>query len=457
MKSLSRLHWKNTYSGGLLKTLVVLSIPTIVEEVLATLLQYVDTAMVGQLGEQATASVSITTTITWLFNSIPGAIGTAVLILISKAAGAGDRKQVKRLAQQALFLSVLSGVVLGAASVGISPFVPAWMGAEPAIQEEASRYYFIVSLPMIFRAASTILGAALRAIQDTRTPMLISVAANGLNIILNSLLIYGAGLGVAGAAIASAISYTLSGILMFVLFWKKGMFSFRWREFSVEKGLLRECFAVGAPVLGTSLVSCFGYVVFASLVSGMGTTVFAAHSIAVTAETIFYVPGYGLRTATSALIGNARGERDLRKLKTVAKLSVGLTLVLMCISGFALFLGANPLMRVFSPVEEVVRLGGEMLQLVALSEPFFGLMVVLEGVFYGLGRTRYAFVVETIGMWGVRILLTFFCVQVWGLGLREVWYCMIADNVCKAILLLIPFLRKSAWREEKLLGKEIQK
>lgn len=454
---LSRLHWKNTYSSGLLKTLVVLSIPTIVEEVLATLLQYVDTAMVGQLGEQATASVSITTTITWLFNSIPGAIGTAVLILIAKAAGAGDREQVKKLAQQALFLSVVSGVLLGAASVGISPFVPGWMGAEPAIQEEASRYYFIVSLPMVFRAASTILGAALRAIQDTRTPMLISVAANGLNIILNSLLIYGAGLGVAGAAIASAISYTLSGILMFVFFWKKGIFSFRWREFSVGKGLLRECFTVGAPVLGTSLVSCFGYVVFASLVSGMGTTVFAAHSIAVTAETIFYVPGYGLRTATSALIGNARGERDLRKLKTVAKLSVGLTLVLMCISGLALFLGANPLMRIFSPVEEVVRLGGEMLQLVALSEPFFGLMVVLEGVFYGLGRTRYAFVVETIGMWGVRILLTFFCVQVWGLGLREVWYCMIADNVCKAILLLIPFLRKSAWREEKLLGKEIQK
>ena len=91
-----------------------------------------------------------------------------------------------------------------------------------------------------------------------------------------------------------------------------------------------------------------------------------------------------------------------------------------------------------------------MLRLVALSEPFFGLMVVLEGIFYGLGRTRYAFVVETVGMWCVRILFTFLCVRVWGLGLRAVWYCMIADNVCKAILLLIPFLRKSAWREDKL-------
>ena len=128
----------------LLRTLVTLSIPTIVEEVLATLLQYVDTAMVGQLGEQATASVSITTTVTWLFNSIPGAIGTAVLILISKADGAGDREQVKKLSQQALFLSVIFGVLLGAASVGLSPFVPAWMGAEPAIQQQASQYYFIV-------------------------------------------------------------------------------------------------------------------------------------------------------------------------------------------------------------------------------------------------------------------------------------------------------------------------
>lgn len=451
MRALSRHNLKHSYSMTLLRTLVTLSIPTIVEEVLATLLQYVDTAMVGQLGEQATASVSITTTVTWLFNSIPGAIGTAVLILISKAAGAGDREQVKKLSQQALFLSVIFGVLLGAVSVGISPFVPAWMGAEPAIQQQASQYYLIVSLPMVFRCASTILGAALRAIQDTRTPMLISVAANGLNIILNSLLIYAAGLGVAGAAIASAVSYTLSGILMFVFFRKKAQFSWKWKSFSVDKGLLKECFTVGAPVLGTSLVSCFGYVVFASLVSGMGTTVFAAHSIAVTAETIFYVPGYGLRTATSALIGNARGERDLRKLKTVAWLSVLLTLALMCISGLALFLGANPLMGLFSPVEEVVQLGGEMLQLVALSEPFFGLMVVLEGVFYGLGRTRYAFLVETIGMWGVRILFTFLCVQAWGLGLREVWYCMIADNVCKAILLLAPFLRKSAWREDKLL------
>lgn len=443
----------DTIYRRLLRTLLFLSIPTIAEEVLATLLQYVDTAMVGQLGEQATASVSITTNVTWLVNSIAGAIGTAVLVLISKAAGAGDERQVRKLSQQALFLALASGILLEIVSVALCPYIPVWMGAEPAIQEQASRYFFIISVPLVFRYISTILGAALRAVQNTKTPMLISLAANGLNIILNYLLIYKAELGVNGAAVASAFSYVLSGVLMFLSCRRNSQLRWEFREFSLDAGLLKECASIGTPVLGTSMVSCFGYVVFAGLVSGMGTTVFAAHSIAVTAETIFYVPGYGLRSAASTLIGNARGEGSMKKLKTVGILSVLLTVTIMCVSGIVLFLGAHLLMSLFTPSQPVVELGAEMLRLVALSEPFFGLMVVLEGVFYGLGRTRYAFAVEIIGMWGVRILFTFLCVEYWGFGLRAVWYCMIADNVCKAVLFSVPFLtRKSRvrkWLDEK--------
>ena len=443
----------DTIYRRLLRTLLFLSIPTIAEEVLATLLQYVDTAMVGQLGEQATASVSITTNVTWLVNSIAGAIGTAVLVLISKAAGAGDERQVRNLSQQALFLALASGILLEIVSVALCPYIPVWMGAEPAIQEQASRYFFIISVPLVFRYISTILGAALRAVQNTKTPMLISLAANGLNIILNYLLIYKAELGVNGAAVASAFSYVLSGVLMFLSCRRNSQLRWEFREFSLDAGLLKECASIGTPVLGTSMVSCFGYVVFAGLVSGMGTTVFAAHSIAVTAETIFYVPGYGLRSAASTLIGNARGEGSMKKLKTVGILSVLLTVTIMCVSGIVLFLGAHLLMSLFTPSQPVVELGAEMLRLVALSEPFFGLMVVLEGVFYGLGRTRYAFAVEIIGMWGVRILFTFLCVEYWGFGLRAVWYCMIADNVCKAVLFSVPFLtRKSRvrkWLESK--------
>ena len=428
--------------ADLLKTMLALSLPTVLEEVLATLLQYVDTAMVGRLGEQATASVSITTTITWLVGSIAAAVGTAVLALISQAVGSEDRVLCEKLSQQALLLAVVCGFICGGVSIVLSPFIPVWMGAEPAIRRQASLYFFIISLPMLFRAANTILGAAIRATQNTAGPMLISMAANFLNVGLNYLLIYRCALGVTGAAIATAVSYTVSGTLMFLLYRRTPLLRWKWWDLAPDLPQLRRCAKIGLPVLGTSMTSCLGYVVFAGLVSDMGTTVFAAHSIAVTAETIFYIPGYGLRTATSALVGASLGERNREKLLEVSKLSVALTMGMMCLSGVLLYRIAGPLMALFSPVEAVVGLGAEMLRLVAFSEPFFGLMIVLEGIFYGLGRTRYAFCIETASMWGVRLLLTFLCVKVWALDLRAVWLCMIADNVCKATLFAAPFFTK---------------
>lgn len=422
----------------ILRTLVALSIPTLLEEVLRTLLQYVDTAMVGRLGEQATAAVSVTTTITWLVNSISFAASVAVLALISRAVGSGNEKLVQKIAQQALLLTAVFGIVTGGISIILSPYIPVWMGAEEAVRKPASVYFTIVSIPMLFRSVTIILGAAIRGTKDTKTPMLINAGSNLLNAVLNYFLIYTAGLGVAGAAIASAISYTLAGILMFVAYRRNRQLRWEWNSFRAEKNLLKECAGIGVPVLGTNMASCLGYVVFAGLVSGMGTTIFAAHSIAVTAETLFYIPGYGLRTATSTLVGISLGENNKRKLRTVSKLSILLTVGMMCISGVILYLVSYPLMCLFTPVPVVAKLGAGMLKLVAFSEPFFGLMVVLEGIYYGMGRTRYAFLAETGSMWGIRILFTFLCVTVWKLDLRAVWYCMIADNVCKALLLTLP-------------------
>lgn len=425
---------------GILKTLVMLSIPTMIEQILSTLFQYVDTAMVGKLGEQATAAVSVTTTVTWLVNSVASAIGVAVLAMIAKAVGRKDGLLVQRIAKQVVLVVVVCGLVMTMLSVMLSPWIPIWMGAERTVQKEASCYFCIISLPLLFRNASTIFGAAIRATQDTKTPMYISMGCNFTNVFLNAIFIYGLQLGVTGAAIGSAVSYTMSGILMFRAFRKKESLRFTWKEFSVDSKILKEGCFLSLPVLGTSLVSCLGYVFFAGMVSGMGTSVFAAHSIAVTAETIFYIPGYGLRTATSTLVGAALGEKNREKFQCISELSVILTVAMMCVSGVVLYIVSLPLMQLFTSSKEVAELGASMLRLVAFSEPFFGLMVVVEGIFYGLGKTRYAFVVESFSMWGIRILLTFVCVKLCHLDLRAVWYCMIADNVCKALLFTLPVL-----------------
>ena len=161
--------------GSVLYMLVTLSIPTIIEEVLATLIQYVDTAMVGQLGEQATASVSVSTTVTWLVNSVPHAIGIGVLALIAKAVGSGDKNLVRRISSQAVWMVIGCSIVLGGISLLLSPYIPIWMGAEASIQGAAGEYFFIISLPMLFRVSSIVFGAAIRATKDTKTPMLISL------------------------------------------------------------------------------------------------------------------------------------------------------------------------------------------------------------------------------------------------------------------------------------------
>jgi len=434
--------YKNYEIKNVFRTLIALSIPTITEQIFSTLLQYVDTAMVGHLGEKATSAVSITTTITWLIGSISSAVSVSVLAMISQAYGSENKRLVKSISSQVFIITCVVGMVLGLVSMIMSPYIPELMGAEKSIQKDASIYFFIISLPMIFRTAMVILGSALRAVQNTKTPMFVSIFENIINLIFNYIFIYIFNLGVPGAGIGSAISYTFSGILMFIVYRKNEWLHWEIKKLHIDLEILKKCVKIGFPVLCTSVTSCMGYVVFAALVSGMGTTIFAAHSIAVTAETIFYIPGYGLRTATSALVGAAKGEKNTKKFNIISKLSIIITVLMMILSGVVLYFVSYPLMKLFTNSLDAAFIGSQMLKIVAFSEPFFGLMIVMEGIFYGLGHTKYAFFVETFCMWGIRILFTFICVKIWGLNLTAVWYCMIADNICKALLLVLPALIK---------------
>ena len=415
------------------KNLILLALPAMVEEILNTLLLYVDTAMVGHLGEKATAAVSCTTTITWLVSCVPYALSAAFLALIAKECGAGNSEATKRYAGQAFSLSVITGSIMTVICCSLSGVIPKFMHAASDVAPDASAYFFIISLSFVFRTFNRAFGSALRAVKDTKTPMIINVCENILNLILNALFMYVLHMGVRGAALGSAISYSVFGVAMIFAARKHDILKFTRHDLRIHIDCVRACLNIGLPAMMTSVASCFGYVLFASMVSGMGTTIFAAHSIAVTAEQMFYIPGYGLRMATSSLVGNALGEGDARKRNEVERQSIIFSVLMMAVTGAVLFIVAYPLMRMFTPVDQVASIGASMLRIVAFTEPFYGLMIVTEGIFYGVGRTKEVFVVETFSMWGIRILLTFFVTNVWMMGLSEVWYCMIADNLFKAI------------------------
>jgi putative MATE family efflux protein len=443
----------STKQKSVIRELITLAIPSIIEEILSTLLQYVDTAMVGHLGEEATAAVSTTTTIGWLIGAFLHSIGIALLAIMSKSVGEGNNDKLKKLAGQAVLLVIMFGLIVGAIALSLAKFIPIWMGTEENVRPNASKYFFIISLPMIFRTSSLVFGSCIRATLDTKTPMIVNLIANGINMILDYLLIYVADLKVTGAAIATAISFTISGTLMFIVFKNKKQFNLHMDSLKIDKEILKEIGKIALPAAGTQVTSCLGYVVFAGLVSGMGTSIFAAHSIAVNAETIFYIPGYGLSSATSAMIGVAFGEKNHGRMKKIMRFSTFITIGIMIISGIVLYLCAYPMMRIFTSSINAAELGAKMLKIVAFTEPFFGLMIAMQGIFYGLGKTVNVFIIETFGMWGIRIIFTVLCTKVWHTGLTQVWYCMIADNISKALLLAIAMIIFLRLKLPKLLAE----
>ena len=432
------------FDRSMLGRVFALAGPTMLEQLTQTAVQYIDTAMVGSLGTEATAAVGSTGTVNWLIGSTVSAAGVGFLAYIAKKFGAGKPDDARRASAQACTVTAVLGGLLTAVTLLLSPQVPVWMRADPAIRDTASRYFMIICLPMLFRTASILLGTVLRSAGDTRTPMRIGMVVNGMNMLLNFLLIYparpaeilgltlpvpGAGLGVEGAAWASAISFVYGGAAMIRALWKHPAVSPRGQSFRPDAAILKECFRVSLPNLGQRFATSFGYVVFASMINSLGGISTAAHTIANTVESAFYIPGWGMQTAAATLSGNAWGAKDHGRMKRLGSTVLPLEVGLMIVSGGLLFLLAEPLVRLFTRDAEVIRLGTTVLRMVAVSEPFYGVPIVVEGLMQGAGKTTAPFVYNVAGMWGIRILGTWICTQRLGLGLVAAWGCMIGHNL----------------------------
>jgi Na+-driven multidrug efflux pump len=151
-----------------------------------------------------------------------------------------------------------------------------------------------------------------------------------------------------------------------------------------------------------------------------------------------------MQTAAATLSGNALGAGDNDRMKRLARTILPLEVGLMTVSGALLFAFARPLMALFSSDEQVIMLGSTVLRMVAVSEPFYGVPIVIEGMMQGVGRTMMPFLFNLAGMWGVRIAGTFVCTWLLGLGLEAAWACMIAHNLLLCLLFSLHF-RRGTW------------
>ena len=447
---------------ALLPVIFALAWPTMLEQTMSTAVQYIDTAMVGALGTAATAAVGATTTVNWLLSSTLSAFGVGFLAFISQACGAGEREKARRAAAQAVLAALILGVCTTAVTVALSEQVPVWMRVDPSIRALAARYFCILYLPMLPRTATILFGTVLRAAGDTKTPMRIGVGVNLINVILNALLIYsprsvrlfghslylwGAGMGVTGAAAASAAAFTCGGIAITLCLWRHPEISPRGLRLRPDKTILLPCLRVALPNMLQRFGTSFGYVAFASMINALGELSTAAHTIANTVESAFYIPAYGMMAAAATLTGNALGAKDPARMRGLARVIIVCEVAMMVVSGGLLFAFAPAMAGIFTRDAAVILLGSTVLRMVACSEPFYGVSIVIEGMMQGAGRTVAPFVFNLAGMWGVRIVGTFICTQLLGMGLVSAWGCMIGHNLLLFILYTLELRRlgRRAW------------
>jgi putative MATE family efflux protein len=295
------------------------------------------------------------------------------------------------------------------------------------------------------RCATIIFGTVLRAAGDTKTPLKVGIFVNLINVALNFLFIYpirevnflsinitlpGFGLGVIGAAIASAIAFLFGGVMITAALFRHPILSPKGQSFRPDKSILLPCLKIATPNAMQRFATSLGYVVFAAMVNSLGEISTAAHTVANTVESAFYVPGFGMQTAAATLAGGAFGAKDKTRLLEISKMTLFVEIILMALSGGLLFITAPFMVSLFSKDAAVILLGTTVLRMVALSEPFYGFSIILEGMMQGMGRTVLPFVTKVIGMWAVRIVGTFVATSFFEGGLESAWGFMILHNHC---------------------------
>ena len=441
---------------------LALSIPSILEQLVVTAMGYIDAAMVGHIGAEATASIGIVSSSTWLLHGVLVGLYTALSIQIAQYLGADRQDDARSVLRQAMLFNVILGVGAALFGLGISPFLPGWLGADPSLRANSTAYFAIWSAALPFTMAMGLYLSILRAAGNALTASLISVLVCVLDAIFNFFLInptrtlwgitvWGAGLGVPGAALGTALATVVGGLLaLAILLLRAGPLCIRkpapWK---ITRSCLRNLLWVGVPLAGERAAISLAQVVLVRIVAGLGTVAIAANSLAVNAEGLCYMAGYGIQSAAVTLIGQAVGANRKDMAKRFAWLCTGLGMGVMALSGVGLWIFAPPLMSLFTTDAAVIALGAQVLRIEAWAEPMFGASIVASGAMQGAGDSTSCFVLNIFSMWCIRLTLAFLLAP--RLGLMGVWGAMCCELSIRGLLFLIR-LARGKWLEKGALS-----
>lgn len=428
-----------------LELIVELSIPSMLAQITTVMMFFIDAAMVGHLGAAASASIGLVETTTWLMGSILSAVSLGFSVQVAHFIGTNDFTRARQVFRHALVCGVAFSVLMALVGASIHQSLPYWLGGKDDIAPMSSGYFLIFSLTLPAVLLFHLMSAMLKSAGEMRVPSLLSIMMCGLDVAFNYLFIYVLKLGVVGAALGTMSAYFFTVIPMaWQAICKNKIIALRLDRtpFVWMGSYVRNAVKISFPVAVQNILMGSAQVVSTLIVAPLGNVAIAANSFAITAESLCYMPGYGVGDAATTLVGQTYGAGRSDLCKNFAHLTIGVGMLVMAFMGVVMFVFAPEMIGFLSPVEEIRQLGAMVLRIEAFAEPFFAAAIVSYAVCVASGDTLKPAAMSLFSMWCVRLTLAYVLAQSY--GLRGVWVAMATELTFRGTIFLLR-IRRGSW------------
>ena len=411
-----------------------LSLPAILTQITTIAMQYIDSAMVGALGADASAAIGLVASSTWLFGGVTTAVSAGFSVQVAHRIGAGEDTEARTVVRHGLAAALTLAALLALLGLGICRQLPCWLGGGAEICADASAYFLTFSLMLPFSQLNSLTAGFLQCAGDMVTPSVLNAVMCGLDVVCNALLI--PHFGVLGAGMGTALACALVSLAMaWCCCVRNAQLRLRRGEaHAFRPDILKKAFRIGAPVAVQEIAMNGAMVASTMILAPLGAAAIAANSFAVTAESLCYMPGYGVGSAATTLVGRSVGAGDAVQARRYGNICTALGGALMGCTGLLMMIFCPFVFRLLTPVAEVRTLAAQALRIGLLAEPLFGVSIAAAGALRGAGDTLVPSLLNLGSIWIVRLGLSLLLVG--KLGLRGMWIAMAIELCVRGTLML---------------------
>ena len=420
-----------------LKFVRVLSIPGILAQISSILMQYIDASMVGYLGANASASIGLVAPATWVIGGLIHAMGIGFTVQVAHLVGAGKKNCAKSIVWQSIVVCLAFSILMALFSALIYKKLPLWLGAALEISSDAGIYFLIFALASPFFEMIYLMSGMLQCSGNMKLPGFLNAMLCILDIVFNWLFIYGLKMGVRGAALGSATSaVVIAAIILWQALYKSEYLNLKgFTDFSLDFSCIAKAVKMALPVGIQNAAFSGALVVVSGIIAPLGAVSLAANSFATTAESLCYMPAYGIQEAATTLVGQSYGAKRKDLISSFSWITVFAGMAIMALTGILMYFICPFMFTLITPDKDIQNLAVKVLRIELLAEPLFGASIVCNGALRGRGDTLVPSILNLISLWIVRLGLSLWLVK--PLGLIGIWIAMASELCFRGIILLI--------------------